>query len=111
MFQESSFQPFQASVKKNVDDFIIKLECTSSKGGNGWNHMTAEGGCSRQTMTSNPRLSTLKKGRGSGSFLVSPLNMGKFVSSGVGGTSSNTNSIPVKNKDFLIVFGEDGVHS
>ena len=109
MFQENSFQLFKASVEKNVDDFIIKLAGSSSKGGKGRSHMTAKGGRSRQTMISKPSLSTPNKGRGSGSFLTSPVKKGKFVSSGVGGSHSNLYSIRVKNEDFLIVFAEDGI--
>ena len=68
--------------------------------------MTAEGARPGQGIISKPSLS---KGSRSGSFLTSPAKKGKCVSSGFGGSQSNLYSIRVKNKDFLIIFAEDGL--
>ena len=106
LFQENSFKLFQASVDKNVNDFINILAGSSSKGGKGRSHMTAKGCLPKQGTISKLSLS---KGRGTGSFIMSPIKRGKFVSRGVGGSQSNLHSVRVKNEDFLIVFAEDGL--
>ena len=107
-FLDRTFKLCNASEEKNVDNFIIKLAGTNSKGGKGKSHTTA-GSRPRQTMIPRPSSSTPNRGRGGGSLLTSPVKKGKFVSSGAGGSASNLYSIRIKNQNFLIVFAEDGL--
>ena len=61
MLQENCFKLFKESVDKHEDDFIIKLAGSSSKGGKGRSHMTAEGARPRQGTISKISLSNRKR--------------------------------------------------